>query len=94
MAMDTLASQAFGQDRKSPMVGIVLQRGILIELCMCIPIGALWLNAEAILLALHQDPEVSRLAGLFAVYVLPGLPFFLVFECLKKYLQCQGALLK
>ena len=57
-AMDTLCSQAFGANNKKG-IGLILQRALLIELLLCIPIGALWIFAEPILLRLQQQPEVA-----------------------------------
>jgi MATE family multidrug resistance protein len=34
----------------------------------------IWFNAEAILLFLHQDPEVASLAALYLRWVSLGLP--------------------
>lgn len=42
------------------------------------PIFAVWLNSESILLALKQDPEVSRLAALYLKYLSLGLPAYAV----------------
>jgi len=89
-AMDTLISQAYGHSPKSPLVGIIFQRGMLILMLMCVPIAAVWLSAEPILIAFQQDPEVAQLAGLYARLFLPGLPFIFLFECWRKYLQGQG----
>ena len=89
-AADTLSSQAFGRDPKSPLVGIILQQSILILGVLGIPIAIVWANAEAILLLCGQDPEVAYLAGTYCRLLLPGLPAVLIFESLKKYTQAQG----
>ncbi|KAF9239246.1 MATE efflux family protein [Melanogaster broomeanus] len=47
------------------MVGLWTQRMMLMTALVLIPITAIWLNAEPILLALNQEPEVARLAGLY-----------------------------
>ena len=40
------------------------------------PILALWFNAERLLLALRQDPEVARLAALYLKYLSIELPAY------------------
>ncbi len=40
------------------------------------PILALWFNAESLLLALRQDPEVARLAALYLKYLSIELPAY------------------
>ena len=38
------------------------------------PIFVIWMNAETILLALRQDPEIAHLAGLYLKWLSLGLP--------------------
>ena len=42
------------------MVGIILQRSVLICSLALFPVAALFLNAESILLILYQSPCVAR----------------------------------
>ena len=89
-AADTLSSQAFGADPKSPLVGIILQQCLLILHVIAVPVALLWFFAEDILLAFNQDPAVAHLAGQYCRYLIPGLPALFAFEALKKYTQAQG----
>ena len=69
-ALETLCSQAYGakQYRRS---GLYLQRGLLIHALICFPLVAVWLNTEHLLLLLHQEPEVAKVAGQFlSIYAL------------------------
>lgn len=88
-AVDTLASQAFGANNKR-RVGVVLQMGILILGGWTLVVFAIWINAEAILLGLGQDPVVSRLAGQFSRVLVFKLPSDLIFTLLQRYLQAQS----
>ncbi|KAF8549550.1 mate-domain-containing protein [Imleria badia] len=55
-----------------------------------IPILAIWLRAEPILLALNQEPEVARLAGIYLRWACLGLPAY-TFNCIsRRYFQSQG----
>ncbi|CAG8444347.1 9244_t:CDS:2 [Ambispora gerdemannii] len=88
-ALDTLCSQAWTSGNPR-MVGIFLQRAIVIILLGFCPIAITWWEAESILVLLKQDEKLAHKAGLFLRYLLIGAPAYLVFECLKKYLQAQG----
>ena len=60
-ACDTLMSQAYGAENHK-RVGIVAQRAIVMCTVALLPVIALWINSEKILLALGQEPEVSKYA--------------------------------
>ncbi|KAI9293670.1 MATE efflux family protein [Neoconidiobolus thromboides FSU 785] len=88
-ALDTLCSQAFTGANSKHQVGIHLQRGIVIQMIMSIPIYLLWWNAKPILMFLRQDPELIELSAQFLRILILGSPPYIFFECLKKYLQAQ-----
>uniref|UniRef100_A0A8C4I8C7 Multidrug and toxin extrusion protein n=1 Tax=Dicentrarchus labrax TaxID=13489 RepID=A0A8C4I8C7_DICLA len=73
LACDTLVSQTFG-GRNLLRVGMILQRGIIILLLFCLPCWGLLINAQAILLCLGQDPEVTRIAQLYITGFIPAVP--------------------
>ncbi|XP_056412879.1 multidrug and toxin extrusion protein 1-like isoform X2 [Hyla sarda] len=72
-ACDTFISQIFGGTNLK-LIGIVLQRGILILLLACFPCWALFINTENILLLFRQDPKVARLAEEYVLVFIPALP--------------------
>ncbi|CAG8566624.1 13970_t:CDS:2 [Dentiscutata erythropus] len=88
-ALDTLCSQAYTSGNLK-MVGVYLQRAIIINLLGFIPIAFIWWEAELILTLIGQSPEISAKTALFLKYLLIGAPAFLLFENLKRYLQAQG----
>ena len=55
-----------------------------------IPIGILWLSAEAVLMRIVPEKDVAILAGTYLRVVLIGAPGYATFESVKRYLQAQG----
>ncbi|KAJ8328427.1 ethionine resistance protein [Batrachochytrium dendrobatidis] len=89
-AMDTLCSQAYTGSSDKYALGKHLQRSLIVMVLISIPISFLWLFTENILLMFGQDPEICRLSGEFALWMLPGLLPYLCADSMKRYLQCQG----
>ncbi|KAF8135004.1 MATE efflux family protein [Boletus edulis] len=88
--LDTLLPPAWTSDRPH-MVGLWTQRmGFSMRSRCPQPIIAIWLNAEPILLALNQEPEVARLAAIYLRWASLGLPAY-TFNCIsRRYFQSQG----
>ncbi|XP_018655126.1 putative multidrug resistance pump [Schistosoma mansoni] len=71
-AVDTLFSQIFGSSNKG-LMGIHLQRAIVISFIMCMPSWSLYLCIEPILLGLKQNPLMAKKASEYLLYMIPGL---------------------
>ncbi|CAG8554894.1 2841_t:CDS:2, partial [Dentiscutata heterogama] len=87
-ALDTLCSQAYTSGNMK-MVGVYLQRAIIINLLGFIPIACIWWESEKILIFFRQPPEISAQAALFLRYLLIGAPAYLMFVNLERYLLAQ-----
>ncbi|KAI6648512.1 Multidrug and toxin extrusion protein 1-like [Oopsacas minuta] len=87
--MDTLCSQAYG-GKNYRLVGVYFQRAIILSLLVCFPIWALWLNAESILILLHQDVEVAAIAGKYLRILCVAKPAVVLFTLSTKFLQTQN----
>lgn len=72
-ALDTVLPSAWTSERPE-LVGLWTQRMMLIVCLTLVPIITLWLNAEAILLKLKQEPEVARLATVYLRCMCIGVP--------------------
>ena len=71
-AYDTFASQAWGA-KEYGTLGIYQGRVLLLlTVLINAPVTPLWLCAEPILIALGQQPDVSRGVAMFAAVSLPG----------------------
>ena len=88
-ALDTLCASAHGADQSSKM-GRYLLTATIVMTCMLIIVSAILVNAATILIALGQPREVSQMAGIFVLYMLPGLPFLYVYELVRKPSQANN----
>lgn len=88
-SLDTLTSQAFGAGKKH-LVGLHIQRMIILTLLVTIPISAIWIASPWILGGIVPDRQVAYLAGDFLRFYLIGAPGYGIFEALKRFTQAQG----
>ncbi|XP_065915257.1 multidrug and toxin extrusion protein 1-like isoform X2 [Dysidea avara] len=88
-ATETLCSQAYGAGNYR-RVGVVLQRSLLICFLALFPVASLLLNAESILLTLHQSPCVAKLASIYCKFSIMRLMILCVQLLVMRYLQTQG----
>ena len=88
-SLDTLCAQSFGANLPH-LVGLHLQRCMLLLLLCLVPVGLLWIMSERIFIALHQPQEVAALASLYLRVLLVGAPGYVGFEALKRFTAAQG----
>ncbi|KAI9452378.1 MOP flippase [Lactarius psammicola] len=89
-ALDTLGSQAFTGGKHSTDLSVHFQRCITMLWLLFIPVGIVWANMASVLMALGQEEQLSRDTQQYLRLLLLAAPGYIGFECLKKYLQCQG----
>lgn len=83
--MDPLVSQAHGAG-DGDGAALALQRGLIIACLSSIPLMALWIATEPLLLILGQDEKVAELAGSYMLARLPSALGFNLFIALRQYL--------
>ncbi|KAL4339810.1 hypothetical protein GQ457_08G006650 [Hibiscus cannabinus] len=88
-ALETLCGQGFGA-RMYKMLGIYLQASCIISFFFSIIVSILWFYTEPILVLLHQDHEISRMAALYMKYLIPGLFAFGFLQNILRFLQTQS----
>lgn len=88
-ALDTLCSQAAG-NRDQKMIGIWIQRGLItMTLCMA-PISLAWVYTKEVLIMIAIDETIAQYSYNYLIKVLPGLWFYLAFDCIRRFLNAQG----
>ncbi|XP_058072364.1 protein DETOXIFICATION 18-like [Magnolia sinica] len=88
-ALETLCGQGFGA-KLYRMLGIYLQSSIITSLFFSVIVSVLWLFSEPILILLHQEPEIAKMAGLYLRYLIPGLFAYGFLQCILRFLQTQS----
>ncbi|KAI9441906.1 MOP flippase [Lactarius indigo] len=83
-------SQAFTGGKQSTDLSVHFQRCITLLWLLFIPVGIVWANMASVLMALGQEEQLSRDTQQYLRLLLLAAPGYIGFECLKKYLQCQG----
>ncbi|XP_047308595.1 protein DETOXIFICATION 51-like [Impatiens glandulifera] len=89
LGMEPLCSQAFGAQRPK-LLSLTLHRSVIFLLISAIPISIMWVNVSRILLYLHQDPNITRLAHTYLVFTLPDLFTNSLVHPIRIYLRAQG----
>ncbi|XP_047171323.1 protein DETOXIFICATION 51-like [Vigna umbellata] len=89
LGMEPLCSQAFGAKRMN-VLSLTLHRCVMFLLLCSIPISFLWLNISNILLPLHQDPNITRMAHTYLIFSLPDLHTHSLLHPISIYLSAQG----
>ncbi|GMH03234.1 hypothetical protein Nepgr_005073 [Nepenthes gracilis] len=89
MGMEPICGQAYGA-RQKKLLGLTLQRTVLLLLLASVPISFIWLNMKGILLRCGQDEEISSVAHVFTLFSIPDLFFLSLLHPLRIYLRTQG----
>ncbi|OAY82686.1 Protein DETOXIFICATION 48 [Ananas comosus] len=89
MGMEPICGQAFGA-RQPRLLGLTLQRCVLLLLAASLPISLLWLNARRLLLLSGQDPLLAACAASFLLAALPDLLLLSILHPIRIYLRSQN----
>ncbi|KAL6975415.1 Protein DETOXIFICATION 19 [Sarracenia purpurea var. burkii] len=88
-ALETLCGQGYGA-KLYWMLGIYLQASCIISFFFSVTISIFWFYSEPILIFLHQDPHISKLAATYISFLAPGLFAFGLLHNLLRFLQAQS----
>ncbi|XP_021861454.2 protein DETOXIFICATION 49 [Spinacia oleracea] len=89
MGMEPICGQAFGAKRYK-LLGLIMQKTILLLLLTSIPISLLWLNMKKILLFCHQDENIANEAHSYIIFSLPDLITQSLLHPIRIYLRSQS----
>ncbi|KAJ7975661.1 Protein DETOXIFICATION [Quillaja saponaria] len=89
LGMESICGQAFGA-KNNTILGLYLQRTILLLICTSIPISLLWLYMKEILLFCDQDEAIATQAQSYLLYSLPDLLAQSLLHPLRIYLRTQS----
>lgn len=88
--LDTLCSQAYGAG-KFNLVGLQFIRCAIFAITCFIPVGIVWVwFAPSLLRLFVPESELIDIASNYLCIVCLGMPGYILFECGKRFLQCQG----
>ncbi|ONI06948.1 hypothetical protein PRUPE_5G091200 [Prunus persica] len=89
MGMEPICGQAYGAKRFK-LLGLTLQRTVILLLLTSIPIALLWFNMKRILLSCGQQDDIATQAKSYIFYSLPDLIAQSLLHPLRIYLRSQS----
>ncbi|XP_039129332.1 protein DETOXIFICATION 48-like isoform X2 [Dioscorea cayenensis subsp. rotundata] len=89
LGMEPICGQAFGA-RQRKVLGLTLQRTVLLLLSTSFPISLVWLNMKTILVWSGQDEEIAASARIFIIFAIPDLFILCFLNPLRIYLRSQS----
>ncbi|TKY56375.1 MATE efflux family protein DTX1 [Spatholobus suberectus] len=89
MGMEPICGQAYGA-KQWKLLGLTMQRTILLLLSTSIPISFMWVNMKRILLWSGQDQEIASVAQSFIIFSIPDLFLLSLLHPLRIYLRTQS----
>ncbi|XP_010466974.1 PREDICTED: protein DETOXIFICATION 2 [Camelina sativa] len=91
-ALETLCGQAYGA-KQYEKIGTYTYSSIVSNIPICFLISILWMYIEKLLISLGQDPDIARVAGSYAFWLIPALFAHAVVLPLTRFLLAQGLVL-
>uniref|UniRef100_A0A1J3I3Q6 Protein DETOXIFICATION n=1 Tax=Noccaea caerulescens TaxID=107243 RepID=A0A1J3I3Q6_NOCCA len=91
-ALETLCGQAYGAKQYAKL-GTYAYSAVFSNVPICFLISMLWIFLDKLLISIGQDPDISKLAGSYIVWLIPALFAQVVQQPLNRFLQTQGLVL-
>ncbi|XP_047968387.1 protein DETOXIFICATION 12-like [Salvia hispanica] len=88
-ALETISGQAFGAQQYKKL-GTQTYTAIFSLIIVCVPLSILWIYVEDLLKYVGQDPQISREAGRFSMWLIPALFGSAILQPLIRYYQMQS----
>ncbi|PSR89466.1 Protein DETOXIFICATION like [Actinidia chinensis var. chinensis] len=87
--LETLCGQDYGA-KQYHMLGIHMQRAMLVLMLMGIPVALLWACTGYIFISCGQVPEISTQAGIYARWLILSIFPYGLLQCQTRFLQTQN----
>ncbi|KFK35645.1 hypothetical protein AALP_AA4G017500 [Arabis alpina] len=88
-ALETLCGQAYGA-KQYDKIGTYTYSAIASNIPISLLISILWIYIDKLLISLGQDPDISKVAGSYAFWLIPALFGHAIVIPLTRFLQTQG----
>ncbi|KAK3036530.1 hypothetical protein RJ639_030971, partial [Escallonia herrerae] len=88
-ALETLCGQAYGA-KQYQKLGIYTHGAIISLILVCLPVSALWIFMDKVLIFIGQDPSIALEAGKYSIWLIPALYAYAILQLLVRYLQTQS----
>ncbi|CAL5015362.1 unnamed protein product [Urochloa decumbens] len=89
MGMEPICGQAFGAGHYN-LIGITMQRTVLLLLAAAVPIGGLWMHMRPLLLLCGQEASIAAAAETYILASLPDLALQAFIHPVRIYLRTQS----
>ncbi|XP_021909654.1 protein DETOXIFICATION 16-like [Carica papaya] len=87
--LETLCGQSYGA-KQYRMLGIHMQRAMIVLSIVSIPLAIIWANTRSILIFFGQNRDISEEAGIYARFMIPSIFAYGLLMCLVRFLQTQN----
>ncbi|MED6136438.1 hypothetical protein PIB30_056132 [Stylosanthes scabra] len=88
-ALDTFCGQSNGAGQYK-MLGIHLQRSMLVVSLVSVLVSLIWFNTEPILIVMRQDKAIANQAGNYSRCLIPSLFAHGLLQCIMRFLHTQS----
>uniref|UniRef100_A0A803MIJ0 Uncharacterized protein n=1 Tax=Chenopodium quinoa TaxID=63459 RepID=A0A803MIJ0_CHEQI len=88
-ALETVCGQSYGAEQYN-MVGIHIQRAIVLLMLISIPINEICSYTETILVTLGQDHEIAAGVALYTWFMILSLFAYSLLQCFIRFFQTQN----
>lgn len=75
------------------MLGVYMQRAMLVLTLVSIPVSILWAYTRQIFLFFRQDAQISMCAEIYALWLIPSIIPYGLLQCQLRFLQTQNIVL-
>lgn len=91
-ALETLGGQAYGAEQYQKL-GTYTYCSILSLITICLPVSLFWIFMDEFLRFMGQDPQISHVASIYSIWLIPALFGDAILQSLVRYFQSQSQIL-